>query len=179
MTQTVFRSLALLITLAMGLSPEVANAAPAKFDCDTAAGKYSEFNLPQLGPNYHLSGRLSAKEYRPDRDWFPVANVRFVSADRRIFGGIRLQIPAGSGRVELVVQSKTGEQPRDIGVAVLRKGDAAAFSLDVIDGKMTITVGGQGFPGPDVGAGAAVNLTCSSGEFLFEDVDWDLQPKRS
>lgn len=155
--------------------PASAQGMSAKFDCDTAAGAFSELAFSQPGPTYHISGSLTAKQYRFDDQWIPVANVRIVSADKQTFGGIRLQAPSGSGRLELVVQSKV--QGKDYGAVVgsFGKGEAATFSIDVENSKMTIRVAGKTFAGPDMAAGSGVSVTCSSGQFLFEKLNWETQ----
>lgn len=165
-----------LLTAAMAFSPLVAQGTAAKFDCDTAAGSFSEIDFSQPGPRYHVSGNVSAKQFRYNGTWIPVANVRIVSADKQSFGGVRLQATTGRGGLELIVQSRVQGRDNSMVVATLRKGELATFSLDVVDGKMTIRVADKLFSGPEIGAGSAVNVTCSSGQFIFQNLNWDAQP---
>jgi hypothetical protein len=168
----------LLFVVAVTFSPCGAHAASIKFDCDTAAGAFSEISVPQSGPAYRIAGSVSARKYRVDGQWAPAATVGLMSADGKSSGAIRLQAPTGRGAVELVVQSRKNGKDYGTVVGTLKKEEVATFSLEAVDGKMTIRTAGKTFDGPDVGIGASVNVTCSSGEFLFENLDWEPpQPK--
>ena len=172
MRVTAFLYVGIFAVSGLACSQGMAQATSAKFDCDTGSGSFSDLDLPQSGPSYHISGSISVKKLRPSSDWYPVANVRLVSGDKRTFGGIRLQIPEASRPPELVVQSAVGSGANDSPAGVLGKGEVAPFSIDVIGGKMTIRFGDRAFAGPDVGTAATIQITCSSGEFLFENLDW-------
>lgn len=166
--------LRLTLVLACAAASNVVAAKPAKFDCDTASGSYSEFDFPQSGSNFHISGSVSAKKYRLNDDWYPVANVRLISADKQSFGGIRLQVPEGSGPAELIVQVKVGGKEYGTSAGFFGKDEVASFSLDVVEGKMTIRTGERAFAGPEIGQDASIQITCSTGEFLFENLTWEV-----
>ena len=170
------RGFGVVLAAAVASSPVMAQGTAVKFDCDTAAASFSEIAFSQPGPRYHVSGNVTAKKYRYDGSWVPVATVRIVSADKQSFGGIRLRAPTGSGDLELIIQSRVHGKEDSTVVATLREGEPATFSLDVVDGKMTIQAADRVFSGPELGAGSAVNVTCSSGQFVFQDLEWNAPP---
>ena len=172
--QVVFRNISLAITaVATAIWSSAATGTSVRYNCATAAGFFSSIEFSQPGPRYRITGDVAAKYYRTTGRWLPVANVRLVSADKSDFGGIRLQVQNYRGPVEVVVQTRVQGKDRSTIVGTIKKAEFAPFSLEVVDGKMIIHAAGKEFDGPEIGAGGTVHVSCSSGDFLFENLDWD------
>lgn len=174
MKHGVFRNISLgTVAVAIASWSGAAGGASARYDCSSPSGHFSAIDFSQPGPRYRITGSVTVNSYRSTGKWFPVANARLISADKKSLGGIRLQVQYYRGPVELVVQTRSEGKDRSTVIGTIKKAEATAFSLEVANGKMIIHVGGKEFEGPEIGPGGTVHLSCSSGDFLFEHLDWD------
>ena len=150
-----------------------ANAASMLFDCDAEGGHYSELVQSQTGPNYALRADISAKRFGQHRDWHPGARMAITSADGK--NSIIMQLAAGSVRPEFLlvslVTNRDGEQKQYM-VTTVNPGEAVHASIDVRDDVVHVEVAGQLAEVPlKLGAGAKVSVGCSTGQFMFENLD--------
>jgi hypothetical protein len=94
---------ALPLVAAFGSLATTAHAAPMSYDCDTAAGRFSELKQVQSGPAYRISGRVAANELAVDKRWVPVANVTIKSADNQSLAMLRLTAPTRKAPLEILL----------------------------------------------------------------------------
>jgi hypothetical protein len=164
---------AVAITVALTGLTLPASAAPMRYDCDTPAGAMSEISQVQSGPKYALRVEVAAKRMRMNREWRPGASFRIRSADEHHEIGV--QISAASHRSESLTVSLSainGEDRRSYPVATVKVGETLRASLDVADGHARADIGGQKVDIPlDLGTGAKLVVTCSTGQFMFEKLD--------
>lgn len=165
-------------TIAGWVTP--AAAIPIRYNCDTAAGAVSTIDLAQTGLAHRITGRFSALNFRKHSEWFPVANVRLLSADRKNAVGLRIQRKTPNAPIELVLQTYIGgKEEQHTTLGALGVGDSARFVIEVTAGKARVQAGGRSIEvNTLIDTSAVVHVSCSSGEFLFEDLDWDAPPAR-
>jgi hypothetical protein len=155
-----------------------AGALPLRFDCDTAEGNSSELRATQAGPSYRIRGQLTARLLRVHPRWQPTASVIVASADHKVVVALQMTAPKRpEGPLDLFLSGPGGDdRPRiELGQAAI--GEKLPFELVVAGGKATARIGDRRAEvAAAVGAGAQVSVSCSTGEFLFED--FTLQPTR-
>lgn len=157
--------------------PGLARGAPARFDCDTATGAFSEVDIPQAGPQYHVEGTLTAVRNRTDGHWAPIAEIGLLSADGQAYAGVRAVSPDAGEKIELSIETKYHKKNNIIPVGNTMEKNPNRFSIDLLNGRLTIQVNGKTFDGPDLSEGASLRMSCSSGEFVFQDLDWQEPPQ--
>jgi hypothetical protein len=177
-----WRNVSLLSVAASGVlsvCSTAAGATPIRYDCDTAAGAFSLIDFTQPGPDYRVTGRFSAVKFRNDPQWGPVATVQLVSADQKHAVGIRLRGKNARTPVDLLLQTLDGSGERLAALGTLPVGDWAPFGIEVAGGKITVRAAGRSLiVDAPIGAGATVKISCSSGEFQFDQLDWDAPAAR-
>ena len=159
-------------------SPCAGQSAPGKFDCDAPPGTYSQFDIPQTGPQYHVSGSVSAERYRSDGHWGATATIGLISSDQKAYAGIQLRQIARGDDVVLVIQTSANGKGADNIVRSYGKKEPVTFSIDGSEGRITILAAGKSFAAPDVGTGSLLRLSCSTGEFIFQDLTWQTTSNR-
>jgi hypothetical protein len=87
---------------------DAARAAPVNYDCDTPAGSYSELSQVQAGPAYHVRGTITALQWRDDRRWSAVGQVRIETSDRSRSIAVRMVRPRGAEHAEVDVTVNNG-----------------------------------------------------------------------
>ncbi len=157
---------------AAGLLASPLAAVPIDYDCDTPGGSYSKLDLVQPGPDYRVTGRISAVKWRTHGRWYPTAVVALISASEREAVSVRIERPGESG--VLLVESLIGGKSNKVAVGSLRLKEEVAFELSVHGGKAMVQVGGKSFPlEAEISPGAKLLISCSTGQFLFKALDWD------
>ena len=149
------------------------NAAPLQFDCDAADGHSSALRQAQAGPNYALGAEFSAKRLGKHRDWLPGARIAIWSADDR--NSIIIQLAAGSVRPESLrlslIATRDGNE-KSLGVTTVKLDETVRASISVKDNLARVEVAGQPAEFPlNLGLGATVVVSCSTGQFMFETLD--------
>jgi hypothetical protein len=171
------------IFAAAGVSLFGANAAralPLAYDCDTAAGSYSEISQQQAAPPYRVTGRLTALQRRTHERFLPSAQIRLEGADQRSSVVLRMVPTTRDGDRFTVALATTQDADRDrdrepqadllITVGI---NQPVPFELSVSEGEASVRVGVERRTVPlRLGRGARLRILCSTGEFLFDELDW-------
>ncbi len=155
-----------------GMAAAPAAAVPINYDCDTAPSSYSMIDLVQPGPDYRITGRITPVQWRRG-PWQPVATVGLISSDNRNVVALRIA-RTGGGPAAITLQSmvKGDQRLTDAGTVGLKQ--QVPFELALVNGKATLRVGAKSVTTEMVlGAGAKVQVTCSTGQFMFKDLDWE------
>ena len=166
----------LLIALAASLLGDPAAAEPIYYDCDTPGGKYSEIKFSQADAAHRVRGTITPLELRAAADWLPTATVYVQSNDKHDL--VSVQLMKASGRT-LAVSVSIAEKGR------VRKAELGAIKINqAVPFDIYLPASGEGFVqlagkkipvGITLGAGAKVSVTCSSGHFRFDPLDWAWQ----
>jgi hypothetical protein len=148
-----------------------ANAAPLLYDCDSAPGRLSVLETVQPGPSYRVSGRISANELVKHQRWAPTGSASIESADEQDRIMLQLSAPEQKAPLQVVLRTtnKGKVSTQTLGQVGLEQD--LAFSVTVADGRAKVEIGTmRGEAAVDLGAGAKVGVSCTTGNFHFEDL---------
>ena len=141
-------------------------AEPFTYECDTAAGAFSELAQPQSADAFTISGEVKAEKLRTDQEWWPMATILVDLGGHK---GPRLQLIAPNGHAKSVNVSigESTENAQLIGSIPLNT--AVPFRLTVDQSRIRVEAGGRSvdFKRPP-NSHPVASLTCSTGEFLFD-----------
>ena len=151
-----------------------AAAAPLDYDCDTAAGSYSMIDLVQPGPGYRIRGTVTGVQFRKDDRWLPTATIALVSADKSNFVSVQLMRQARDSKMELAANGLLRGERRSAEGGRVGLGEAVPFEITSGGGRTVVQFGDKrtifDF---DLGADSRVQVSCSTGQFRFEGLDWE------
>jgi hypothetical protein len=151
-----------------------AQAAPFSYDCDTGAGRFSELKQVQAGPDYRISGRISANELAMHKRWAPGANLTIESADKKNRVSLRILAPMQKAPLDVVLEISRDGQKEEKALGQVGLSQELAFVLTVTGGQAHAEIGSMRGEGPiAIGSGASVSTVCSTGNFHFEDLRFD------
>ena len=166
----------MLIALAALVVSHPAAAEPVYYDCDTPGGKYSEIMLTQAEAAHRVRGTITPMELRAAADWFPTATVYVQSKDKRDLVSVQLMNRSGKTLAVSVSLVQSGKV-RKAELGAIKINQAVAFDIYLpASGEGFVQLAGKKIPvGITLGAGAKVSVTCSSGHFRFDPLDWAWQ----
>jgi hypothetical protein len=148
-----------------------APAAPLSYDCDSGAGRFSELKQTQPGPDYHISGRISANELGIHERWAPVGNIEIESADQKNRAMLQILAPARKAPLDVVLRTWNGEKVATQTLGQVGLNEDVTFSMAVGDGRVKVEFGTmRGEARVEMAAGANVGVGCSTGNYHFEDL---------
>jgi hypothetical protein len=169
----------LLLTAATG-----AQAAPRgiTYDCDTAAGHFSELDLPAQPGAFRVTGNIQVNNIATDKKWAPTVRVRVASAPPQggaapaNYAGLELTALPGAAlkldakTVQAFSFDATGQESDMIPTSIQPAGPVQPFLL-AYDGKsVSVTVAGSTRSFPLTTSDPVVQVICSTGEFLLTDL---------
>jgi hypothetical protein len=163
---------ALLATISFIGAP--AGAATAKFDCDTAAKRFSTVSLPIAGQHLRVSGLVSSELIRNDDRWAPKLSL-YLAGSGQQFGGFSISKQPGQPWAVALRYSGKESAP----VATLSRFDPIPFTLDVnaTSGTVDLTLGSNNYHGSGTAFHAEhLALSCSTGNFMFDELSWEALP---
>lgn len=157
----------------LALAPTTAFAAPLNWDCDTAAGSFSQLSQVQPGPAYRVRGTIRWVQSRVDRHYAPSGHIMIGNLEGGRWVGIQMVATPGSPRIRFGVRSQSGGEPQEEMLGDAALNEAVPFELSVsASGEATASIGGQRRTLQiEVGANTTVQATCSTGEFQFFDLE--------
>jgi hypothetical protein len=168
-----FRSAA-AAALLWAASPTAA-AAALSYDCDTASGSFSELKQSQAGPSYRVSGRITARQLRVDKRWLPAGNVAIASADQKVFVMLKLSgLKRPKGPLEVILVNVDGGRKTQQVLGQIGLNETLSFTLSVQGSTARAEIGRMGGDTvAAIGPGGSVGITCSTGDFMFDDLKLD------
>jgi hypothetical protein len=167
-----------LLAVALMLAGATGTAAAQKlsFDCNAPAGKTSR--LDQLGRSKDraVTGSLTARASYDHPDALPSVQIRYARLDDRWWVQITLKGERNSGQLhgEVTVHLGSGEE-ESFGLGSITAGQPAEFYLGLDSyGNGTARLGGSEhvFDIQRSGETARASVVCSTGDFLFTDLDF-------
>jgi hypothetical protein len=169
-----YRTILLGLSAASVFVAAPAVAATAKFECDTGSSRYSIVSLPVAGQHVRVSGAVSSELARQDGDWIPKLSL-FVGDPQKQAAGFTVAKQPGQQWEVALAYSPEGSAV----VATMARLGPTPFILDVnaSAGTLDLTLGqnhhhASGHPfSPQ-----QLTLACSTGEFLFDQLTWDVLP---
>jgi hypothetical protein len=151
-----------------------AHAAPLSYDCDTAAGHFSELKQVQSGPDYRISGRISANELAMHKRWAPGANITVESADKAVRASLRILAPEQKAPLDVVLETRKDGKTETQTLGKIGLSQDLTFVVTVSGGQVRAEIGTMRGEAPTaIGAGASVSVVCSTGNFHFDDLRFE------
>jgi hypothetical protein len=171
--------------IAMGASPAVAAPAGIRYDCDTAADHFSELVLPAPGGSFVVSGSVQLRAMAPSKKYVPLARIHIASAaapgqPADAFAGFSLsalpadakKTPSGASAIQMLSYNINGKEDEALPLSLLTKpGTVQAFRLSYDGSRVTVNLGNEARSFPLSTAEPVVTIVCSTGEFLFTDLN--------
>ncbi len=163
--------------LAASTAP-AAQAAPMTYGCDTAAGRFSAIEVEVPSAGFVVSGTITPNEFRKDPRWGPTVYVRVDSADDQNGAQVRYSGDPKSkdGIITLSGMAAGAERKGDPQLAMI--GKPFDFTIQVVSAsEVLVMAGGQRTKLPAaLGAKAKLTIGCSTGDFVFSNLEWKNTP---
>lgn len=159
-------------------------AAGITYDCDTAAGHFSELVLPSAGASFLVSGNVQLNALAASKTYAPSARIQISSAGApgqspSVYAGFSLtalptdakKAPAGSSAVQMLSYNMNGKKDEMLPLSLLTKpGTVQPFRLSYDGSQVIVNLGSESRRFPLKAAEPVVRIVCSTGEFLFTDL---------
>src|SRR5438270_10385359 len=181
-------SLAVILSAAAVSSS--ATAAGITYDCDTAANHYSELVLPAPAGPFTVSGVVQLNALAEVSKYTPLARIQISSPSEpgqspASFAGLSVmglpadarKTPTGSPAIQMVAFNANGKEDEILPLSMLEKpGGAQPFSLTFDGRSVAALISNERRSLPLPAAAPVVRIVCSTGEFLFTNVN--IQPSK-
>ncbi len=152
-----------------------ANASPMTYGCDTPADRFSGIEETVDLKNFSLTAKIQPNEFRKGK-YAPLAQIYFESLDEKYRWALKViaadhKAKTAIAFLEMTVDGKTDE-PFPVGIVDL--GKQLSVSLTVTEGsKINFKINEMdGHPELKLGEKAKLNIICSSGDFIFSELEW-------
>ncbi|MFL6844254.1 MAG: hypothetical protein ACJ8ER_05170 [Allosphingosinicella sp.] len=168
--------------LALSASAAPAEAAGISYDCDTAAGHFSELVLPSAGAPFVVSGNVQLNALAASKTYAPIARIQIASSSAPgqtpdAFAGFTLTgLPADakkapSGAVQMLSYNSNGRDDEILPLSLMTKpGTVQPFTLSYDGRQVEVKLGNEAKSFPVATAEPVVRIVCSTGEFLFTNL---------
>jgi hypothetical protein len=161
-----------------------AAAAGITYDCDTAAGHFSELVLPAPGASFIVSGNVRLNTLAASKTYVPVVRIQIAlpSAPGQspdAYAGFSLGVlpmdakktPSGASAVQMLSYVASGREDEALPLSIMtRPGTVQPFSLSYDGSQVSVGLGSEAKSFPLKTTEPVVRLICSTGEFLFTDL---------
>lgn len=169
---------ALLVAMSGAGAADVASPRPAfgpyEFDCEGPEGGLSTWSGPLPGARATITGTIQLVRALTHKVYIPAGNISLSEGkpDYEVVFGFAAY-PQKAGRIDAQVAIGTGDKsrPRYVAVTSLAAEGKIRFTLRFREGMLQVETGGTAkeVAVPNLKP-TRVALSCSTGEFLFEDV---------
>jgi hypothetical protein len=176
-----FKALALASLVVSAAAAAPAEARGITYDCDTAAGHYSELVLPAPGARFSVSGNIKVNAIAKDTKWAPLLRVRIgpvpaaPGASQSAYAGLTLTALPGKAvslaadTIQMFSFDATGVEDM-IASSLQSTGAVQPFRLSFDGRSVAVAVGAEMRSFPLSASEPVVQITCSTGEFLLTDL---------
>jgi hypothetical protein len=159
--------------------PYTPGSHPSNFDCDSEAGKYSEWNAAISGTNIWIAGFMQVLSLRPSPEWPPDAGVVFTGPNKLPRVGLEtFVLPDKPGILQIAVRGTGGSADHTVFTSMPLSDAKIRFNLQVNEfGQLALSVGNATTTLP-IGSVqiTRANVYCSSAHVHFSNVlagsDW-------
>ncbi len=164
--------------------PAAAAAQGITYDCDTAAGHFSELVLPAGTTPFTVTGNVRLNAVTTDKTYAAMIRVQISAASApgqspTLFAGFSLdalpvdpnKAPSGVPAIQGFRWRANGTKDEILPQSLLTKpGTVQPFTLAYDGDKVTVTLGADAKSFPLKTTDPVVRVTCSTGEFLLTDL---------
>jgi len=159
-----------------------AGAAGITYDCDTAAGHFSDLVLPTPSGPFSVTGSVTVNRIASDRKWAPIARLRIGSAEPAPgrapdnYAGIEITAVPGKSvslaaeTVQIFSFDVQGRDSEAIPTSLGATGTAQPFQISYDGKSVAVGVAGQTRTYQMSSGAPVVEIVCSTGEFLFSNL---------
>jgi hypothetical protein len=163
---------ALAFATALG---QTASAAPMNYGCDTPADHFSAIDQKVSLKNFTFKAKIQPNEFRKGK-YSPLAQVYFESEDGNTRWALKIIAlgPREKAALAMLYVTKDGKTDEPFPVGSVELGKQLPFSIVIIDGtKISFDIDGlKGNPELSLGQQATLNIICSTGDFIFSEMEW-------
>jgi hypothetical protein len=171
-----------LILLASASISGQAQSPGITYDCDTASGHFSQLILPAPAGDFTVTGLVQINQTYPNKTWMPVGKMMIgppppsPGAPQPVYAGFSFGALPGKAisRPEKTVQYLSfiakGKEDEIIVPTFQALGPAHRFSARATATELTVTVGNEARTYALPAGPKAIQILCSTGEFLFTDL---------
>ena len=170
------KSIGILAALVLCTSQAAAQSGPLRYGCDTATGRFSPVSIPFTTSSFMVQGTITPKLFRADERWLPSAFVRVRGRNQQ---SITVALTAENGQADAAqgaIIVRNGDNRNRANSALVPLNSELPFRIQYTDGgDVTITVGSDSIAVPNrLGSEIELSLICSTGDFVFSNIGWDL-----
>lgn len=169
-----FKVIAFTALLAASISSPI-QATPITYGCDTPADSFSAIEQKVQTKSFLIKGNIQPIQFRKGK-YAPLAQVYLVSADgqNRFAMKVIAEYKSKSAIVALDI-TRNGKDDEPFPIGTVNLSEKLNFQISVTDeSKINFTIGGlEGSPEVSLGDQANLNIICSTGEFIFSDLEWN------
>jgi hypothetical protein len=163
------------LALLLAAPSTAANAAlPLEYDCDAAAGSFSELKpVSATGYPVAVRGAVAFVKARMDKDWLPGASASLTSksGEMVMFRVAAAERDKGPLRLQLLTKVKGKVSEQEVGTAKL--DEVVRFAIRPAPNAFTVTIGDRSFRVETETANDwSTQVTCTTGEFVYTDLQF-------
>lgn len=152
-----------------------ANATSITYGCDTPADRFSAIEQSVSLKSFSIKTNIQPVEFRKGK-YSPLAQIYFESMDEKSRWAVKVIPPGHKSKTALVYLTTTvdGKTDEPFVVGSVNIGQRLPIEISVTDGyKINFKIGGiDGSPELNLGEQAKLNIICSTGDFVFSDLEW-------
>jgi hypothetical protein len=152
-----------------------AHAKPMTYGCDTPADHFSAIEQKVSLADFSIQTKIQPNEFRKG-EFSPLAQIYFQSTDEKNRWAVKVIALGHKEKSALVMLDVTrdGKDKEWFPVGAVKLGEQLPISISITGGsKIKFNIGGlEGNPELNLGADATLNIICSTGDFVFSDLDW-------
>jgi hypothetical protein len=152
-----------------------ANASPITYGCDTPADRFSAIEQSVDLKSFSIKTNIQPNEFRKGK-YLPLAQIFFESMDEKTRWAVQVIAPDHKSKTALVYLKMTADGKTDEPFLIgnVNIGQRLPMEISVTDGyKINFKIGEMdGNPELKLGNQAKLNIICSTGDFVFSDLEW-------
>ena len=154
------------------------------YDCDTAAGHFSELDLPAPPAPFTVTGSVQINALARDGTYAPITRVQIAAAaapgqSPPAYAGFSLsalpadpkKTPSGAPAIQMLSYNTAGKEDEVLPLSTVTKpGTVQPFRLSYDGSNVSVSLGNDAKTIAMRTATPVVRIVCSTGEFLLTDV---------
>jgi hypothetical protein len=150
-------------------------AAPITYGCDTPADHFSAIEQQVQLKSFSIKGSIQPNEFRKGK-YAPMAQIYLQSPDEKYRWAMKVIALDAKAKNAFVFLEMTenGKVSEPFPIGSVKLGEKLSFDVSVIEGKtIKFKIGDMdGNPELNLGSESALNIICSTGDFVFADLEW-------
>jgi hypothetical protein len=150
-------------------------ASPITYGCDTAADRFSAIQQQVSLKAFSIKGSIQPNEFRKGK-YAPLAQIYIESPDEKNRWALKVIALGAKAKAAFIFldMKDDGKEGEPFPIGTVKIGEKLPFDISVTDGKMIkFKIGGMdGHPEFALGEQAQLNIICSTGDFVFSDLEW-------